>query len=265
MRKFEALYAHQEKPIKRSEAFPARSCALKSAASEAYRKAMLLCLRANAGGAIPELASLRRDAHEWIETFDSLLPDLILLTPGDALELLESRDFIHRIAFNAPPLADSGDQIILLAFQARIKGDPGVNIFTLHRALDGPILRRRKEFLGAPFRWHSDRLEDWYREAQEKLRGTVNPPPGSMSDIEAEKAAILLRADLYDFDPDQKSFKRRLVETLPLEAMSSGVNAKTLLRLLFAAYPYIPLTDYERLTRLAQTRLAKSFRHPYSI
>ena len=265
MRKREAIYAPQSQLIKRSEAVRARSFAPKCEASEAYRQAMLLCLRAKAGGTIPELAALRRDAREWIETIDSLLPDLTLLTPGDALELLEPRDFIHRIAFNNPPLPDTGDKIILHAFQARIKGDPGVDTFTLHRAIDGPIHRRRKEFLGAPFRWHSIRLENWYREARENLRRKVNPYPDSMSNIEAEKAAIILRADLYDFDTDQRSFKQRFAETLPLEALSSSVDAKILLRLLFAACPYIPLSDYDRLTRLAETHLAESLQHACSI
>lgn len=191
------------------------------------------------GGSLQSAETVRIscEARKWVNAVRSLLP---ALPPGDALRLADTYDLMHRIAFRTPVPVGSIEKIRMDAFDARIHGDTAVDRYELFRAIGKELRRRNRAFFRAPFDWQRDTLYRWLR--------TFRTPSSRPSDYDTlAQLSILLSEDLYAFEPDQQTFKRRLFTSHRhyLDTLTDDYdNLNQTGRFLTVACPYLTDSEY---------------------
>lgn len=149
-----------------------------------------------------EQSAIAATARQWI---NALIPRLHGMHSGDTLTVLSSFDIIHRIGFNTP--ADPGITAghTLSAFNAYIRGDRSIDIYTLFRAISQEILKRDRTFLDKPLRWNGICIESWYKNFSTTANG--------LTDYDTlQQINILLDENLFAFEAgNQQQFKQRLI------------------------------------------------------
>lgn len=157
----------------------------------------------NASRRSKEVVRLVGLAKRWL---DSVTPRMISFSPGEALSLVDTYDFMYRIACRQHADKDYLDKIRLAAFEACIHGDKSVDEYALYRAIGRAIHFKEKAFLGRPLQWFCLSTERWYK----KLKASNE----SSSDYDTiQQVAILLEADLYAYEGrNAETFKQQLFE-----------------------------------------------------
>lgn len=155
-----------------------------------------------------------RIGRKWLE---GVKANSAKYTPAEQLQLHNAGDMIYRIAWSAAPDPSVALGVVNKALDARIHGDKEVDIYRLYRLISNGLVCQRKLYVGKPLEWSSIMLDSWYEEfktgsyrnPKSMMTGRCAAPKITDSDI-LNRVEILLRADLWAFDSDQKSFKQRL-------------------------------------------------------
>ena len=251
---------------------------------EANRYALLLCFATREAaqliptGNLSAVSSIRRAAKEWINQIESCIDTY---PPSEALKTANSYDFIHRLAYNTPPLPGIIDRQVSRALDEAIKensiktqirettNQKRIDPYLLYRLIEAGINRKDPRYFGRPLKWQSLRLTRWYREMKESLSPDNSKSPdlsdntnlsnrsynSNFSDKDKiEKLSIILSSDLTAFEGrNQKAFKRNLLQkhhqllSLIPANLSKRIEILLSLRhLLFVSSPYIPEEEYEQ-------------------
>lgn len=141
-------------------------------------------------------------AKAWVNNVQSRIKTM---AAGEALDITEPFDFMHRIAHRAPTPQDFIDKYILKAFDALIHGDKTVNEYHLFRFLRQQINRKNKAFFDRPLQWYSSSLDRWLKKFQKGICIEQFPDYDTL-----EIVYILMSEDLFAFVQDQKQFKEKL-------------------------------------------------------
>lgn len=170
---------------------------------------------------------LRLSAKDWVYGVEE---NIALMSSDDRLKLLDSYDWMHRIAYSSPAPGKFLNNHILSAFDARIHGDMTVDEFRLFHAIGDALNRRRDEaYFDRPLKWYSMTLGDWTTWAEE---GRLNRLP---LHSEVCITSELLGSDLFSFVSRQQDFKsviaRRLLAKLTATGVLEGLDTPTLLSL----------------------------------
>lgn len=166
-------------------------------------------------------------AKDWIYGVEE---NINLMTSDDRLKLLDSYDWMHRIAYRSPAPVKFLNNHILSAFDARIHGDRTVDEFRLFHSIGDALNRRHDEaYFDKPLKWYSMTLGDWTAWAEE---GRLNRLP---LHSEICVTSELLGSDLFSFVPRQQDFKsaiaKRLLAKLTATDVIEGLDTPTLLSL----------------------------------
>lgn len=152
-----------------------------------------------------EARKVLRNAFDWVKTVEGHLK---FYSVGDALKLTDAYDLIHRIAYNQPVKKETINKIILIAFDALIRGDKDVDQYVLFKTIERRARQHEQAFLDKPLTWTCRCLDEWHKQAVKGFDRT------SLSDYDIlSRVNILLDADLFAFEGrNQKAFKQRLAE-----------------------------------------------------
>lgn len=144
-------------------------------------------------------------AKEWIYNVKSLIGRM---SAGDAMDVLESYDFMHRLAQRSPIPREFADEYLFKALDARIHGDKSVNEYHLFRYIRTELNKKNKPFFDKPLQWYSSSLNRWFKKF--KYGSTFE----NISDYDTlEIISILLSEDLFVFaDGDQNLYKKKLFD-----------------------------------------------------
>ncbi len=258
---------------------------------EAYRAAMLLCLASRQaaalipGGNLSPISSTRRQAREWIEAIDARLS---AYSPAEALTLLTPYDYLHRLAYSAPPLPGQFTPHLLRAFSAMLSGDTAIDQYELHRHITAGIKANDRALMGAPLKWQSLQLARWHKEIslllsekEAEAEETESSLPKSKLKAAIPPAAILLSTDLTAFEGrNQTAFKQQIVTSfLPLiqnqveslkksESIKESESTKesgfipSSISFLFHSSPYLPSSLRASLLAQLEKALQQSYLFP---
>lgn len=205
--------------------------------------ALLICQSASHGGMFLKdgqdkelLEHVRTIAKEWVKEIRLRIASMPV---SDALEVIQTFDLVHRIAYDKAADVDFINKYTLKAFEARIHGDQTVNEYTLFRQIAVGLNRRDPSYLDRPLEWYTLSLDRWYKEFSNPKRPlqpsvyshnhssqlsqsaqippkvapsapTLSADPKSDYDT-INRINILLTSDLYAFTPKQKEFKNKLL------------------------------------------------------
>ncbi|MDE6682022.1 MAG: hypothetical protein K2J87_01185, partial [Muribaculaceae bacterium] len=265
---------------------------------EANRYALLLCLatreatRLIPDGNLSAISTIRRAAKTWIAEIDSRIDTY---PPSEALKTANSYDFIHRLAYNAPPIPAIIDRQVFRALDEEIKrsnkqGKEGtrserIDPYLLFRLIDNGIKRNDPKYFGRPLKWQSLKLTSWYKEIKATpLASSYNSDLSNnfhLSD-KIEKLALLLQSDLTAYEGhNQTAFKRHLFLThrhllnlIPSEnSLISNIYNNSYLskrielllslqHLLFACSPHLPENEYAQKKSIITTIIKGALSQP---
>lgn len=172
--------------------------------------ALLICQSASQGGMFLKdeqdkelLEHVRTVAKEWVKEIRLRIASMPV---SDALEVIQTFDLVHRIAYGKAADVDFINKYTLKAFEARIHGDQTVNEYTLFRQIAVGLNRRDPAYLDRPLEWYTLSLDRWYKE----FSGAERPRQLSVYDT-IQQVNILLESDLWAYETrNQLIFKRQL-------------------------------------------------------
>lgn len=152
-----------------------------------------------------EAIQIYQTAKGWTNT---VRRQLSTMRPGDALRLIDSYEFMHRIAFQCPAKPEELNKVKLAAFDAMIHGDKSVDEYIMFRAIRNAVRQRDKAFFDKPLTWSCISEERWHKEALLGFDRT------RLSDYDIiNRVTILLESDLYAYEGrNQDQFKKSLAE-----------------------------------------------------
>lgn len=143
-------------------------------------------------------------AREWISGIESAIEKM---SASEAISLLESYDFVQRFILNREPDMKFLFRYVDKALEANIHGDRGVDIYQLYKQISYGLSCKEKKYFGKALDWNTLMLTKWHKEFHTgEYSGRL---PISDYDV-INRAAILLSENLYAFEPDQTTFKKRI-------------------------------------------------------
>lgn len=153
----------------------------------------------------PEAMKTVQLAREWVASAKSRIAGM---TAGDAMDILEPLDFMHRIAHQSPTPEAFADEYLMKAFEARIRGDKTVNEYHLYRLIRNELERKNRRYFGRPLKWYCSVLERWHGKFS---RGRASE---DLSDYDTlETVSILMSEDLLAFEgTNEAAFKQTLFD-----------------------------------------------------
>lgn len=153
----------------------------------------------------PEAITTARLAREWVAGIKARIAGM---TAGDAMELLEPFDFMHRVGHRSPTPRAFVDEYLMKAFEARIRGDKTVNEYHLFRLIKSELERNNKPFFGRPLKWYCSVLDHWHRKFSRGWASEDLPDYDTL-----ETVSILMRENLFAFEgSNETAFKKRLFD-----------------------------------------------------
>lgn len=152
-----------------------------------------------------EAMQIYQAAKSWVNTVKR---QLLVMQPADALSLIDSYEFMHRIAFQSPAKAEELNKVKLAAFDAMIHGDKAVDEYLMFRVIRNAVRQRDKAFFDKPLTWSCIVEERWHKEA---LRGFDR---ARLTDYDIiSRVTLLLESDLFAYEGrNQEQFKQSLAE-----------------------------------------------------
>lgn len=152
-----------------------------------------------------EAIQITRLAKEWIYNVKAKIGGM---EAGQAMHILASYDFMHRLGHHSPTPKAFIDEYLLKAFEARIHGDRSVNEYHLYHFIKEKLNRRDKSYFGRPLEWYASSLDRWYKKFKNG-RAIEN-----LSDYDTlEIVNILMSEDLFAFaGRDENKFKKILFD-----------------------------------------------------
>lgn len=145
---------------------------------------------------------IRALAKEWVSKVESGIDSM---NAGDALTVIYVFDIIHRMAKGVPAKEGYVDKYKLGAFEAFIHGDANVDQYLLFHALSEEIARRNNTYFGRPLEWVALCLSRWHKAF---ATGKSSVEQSAYDNI--NQATALLCSDLFAFEKNEKTYKRRL-------------------------------------------------------
>lgn len=139
----------------------------------------------------------RPQAIAAIADFEAAMPTM---APDALLAQLDSYDLLHRLIYRRPAPDEPQDSTLLAIFNRRLRGDLTISDSLLYTALVARIRQHHRPYHGAPMRWLSLTIEEWYHQAMD---GDLEPD----SDENRRRIHCLLTTDLRAFTLDQAGFK----------------------------------------------------------
>lgn len=142
-------------------------------------------------------------AKEWICSVKTWLDSISI---GDAMDMLEPYDIMHRLAFQTPTPKEFEDKYMMKAFEARIHGDHTVNEYHLFRKIRKELKNKNKAYLDRPLQWYMISLDRWYKNFKYGSSLTELPDYDTLQII-----SILMSEEIFEYaDGDQTHFKQQL-------------------------------------------------------
>lgn len=152
-----------------------------------------------------EAIAIYQAAKGWVNTVKK---QMLTMSPGESLRLIDIYEIMHRIAFSASPNAEETNKIKLAAFNAMIHGDKNVDEYIMFRVIRNEVRKRNKAFYDKPLTWSCLAEERWHKQAVDGFDRTTLSEYDIISRI-----TILLENDLYAYEGhNQDKFKQRLFE-----------------------------------------------------
>lgn len=188
-----------------------------------------------------EAIELKTIAQKWTNTVKRLLKTSLL---GDVLRLLDTYEIIHNLAYDRPVDAHLISEYKLRAFEAYLnRQDKSIDQYDLFNAINAELSRRNPLFLGKPLDWISLSIEYWLKNFR-NVRGIKSQ--GAYDVI--RQITILLKEDLWLYEPGQDAFKHRLFEATrhyfdDLEDLSA-CDLRALRQLLYSSVKYLPTSAW---------------------
>lgn len=152
-----------------------------------------------------EAIAIYQAAKGWVNIVKK---QMLAMSPAESLQLIDTYEIMHRIAYWTSPNAEEMNGIKLTAFDAMIHGDKDVDEYIMFRTIRKAVSQRDKTFFDKPLSWSCMALERWYKEAVKGYDNTM------LSDYDIQsRINILLESDLYAYaGRNQDQFKHRLAE-----------------------------------------------------
>ena len=152
-----------------------------------------------------EAKQIYQAAKAWTNTVKR---QLLVMQPADALRLIDTYDFMHRIAFNCPAKVEELNKVKLAAFDAMLHGDKSVDEYIMFRTIRNAVRQRDKAFFDKPLTWSCIVEERWHKEAILGFDHT------RLTDYDIiSRVTLLLESDLFAYEGrNQDQFKKSLVE-----------------------------------------------------
>lgn len=154
----------------------------------------------------PDARAIRVAAREWICRVKEVIDTV---GPGDALGIISVFDLMHRMAYGIDADEAYVDKYRLLAFERYIRGDGGVDRYSLFQTVSQQVRRRKKAFLDTPLRWRCHVLDKWYRQFQS---GVCHDGLDDLDTV--QRVRMLMASDLWAFETrNESAFKKKLFES----------------------------------------------------
>lgn len=152
-----------------------------------------------------EAIQIYQTAKGWTNTVKR---QLMVMQPADALKLIDTYEFVYRIAFQCPVKTEELNKVKLAAFDAMIHGDKAVDEYLMFRVIRNAVRQRDKAFFDKTLTWSCIAEERWHKEAARGFDHT------RLTDYDIiSRVTLLLESDLLAYEGrNQDQFKKSLVE-----------------------------------------------------
>ena len=152
-----------------------------------------------------EAVAIYQATKGWVNTVKK---QFLTMSPAEALQLVDTYEIMHRIAFQCSANAGELDRIKLAAFDAMLHSDKNVDEYIMFRVIRNEVSKRNKAFFDKPLTWSCISEERWHKEAVEGFDRNV------LTDYDIiSRVTILLESDLFAYEGrNQDQFKQYLAE-----------------------------------------------------